>query len=898
MKKVAIIIPVFNIERYIAECLDSVINQSIGLEHLQVIVVNDGSTDQSLNIVEKYQQQYPDVFLVKSQLNQGLSGARNTGMDYIDAEFTMFLDGDDLLEKTACERLVKCAQTNQCDMVIGKMENFPEKGVFEFGYRFKSSSWIDLTKKNIEIPLSAGGKFYRSTYLEDMRFNAALKIQEDVEFNLKFLLKYKLVYFLHEIVYLYRQRPEQNSLFNNVYIKPANYINFANDCVLSIINKLNRYETQPAINQLVVNHLLRPLLGYIKHADAVLPKTESQCFFAVVQSALRLIPIENIQCSLLSIEQKLALFSIREQGHIGTGSPFPLDFNHLGELSVEIKGRQLSLGEPRKTISIDSILIEDGSLNVEGHYSIEGISGYSWSLFCFIGDNSYGDKQVDIEYCDSRAKCAENKPNHIFLIQIPLTDIDNGFHAISFELICKSNSNKILKLNSYSVSHLVFRQIKPFYVSGSEYLIRAHNNKIALQKKAVTVLFLAKLSRLVKTHIVLSKKLIEQKKWQLFWLRQLAILLKALNKNRKLILFRDRRLHADDNAEHLFIFFSNEKPKNVTAVFVLDPNSEDYARVKSIGKIVAMYGFCHRLYYLLATAYISSHCEWEAFEDPKECSFYFGDLISHKRIFLDHGIIFRDFSDSLNRYKQMIDLFIVKTKQEQLHILNKNYHYEKNQVRLLGMPRYDRLSNNRLTEKTILFMPTWRKELIPQWKPGERFEKIQDFKSTNYYSHISQFLNNQLLDQMLSDLNYKLIYYLHPGIEIYKNEFKINSEAVRLNLTGSLQHLIMSSRLLITDYSSIAFDFAYMKKPLIYYQFDETHFWDPHREKSYFDFRKDGFGEVVNQEAELIKQIKAHLDSGCALEQKYLSRSKNTFSFHDANNCRRIFDATMEILDS
>ena len=95
MKKIAIVIPVFNVEKYIGKCLDSVINQTIGITNLQVIVINDGSSDESLKIVENYQQIYPDCFIVKTQINQGLSAARNSGMEYINAEYTGFRVCDD-----------------------------------------------------------------------------------------------------------------------------------------------------------------------------------------------------------------------------------------------------------------------------------------------------------------------------------------------------------------------------------------------------------------------------------------------------------------------------------------------------------------------------------------------------------------------------------------------------------------------------------------------------------------------------------------------------------------------------------------------------------------------------------------------------------------------------------
>ena len=227
MKKIAVVIPVFNVEKYIGKCLDSVINQTIGITNLQVIVINDGSSDESLKIVENYQQIYPDCFIVKTQINQGLSAARNSGMEYINAEYTLFLDSDDLLEEVACENLYKYAHQKKADLVIARMKSFPE-GVDStvFGFMLDRTQKIDFNDKTILLPLSAGGKLYYSNSLRDIRFNSQLKIKEDVEFNIRYLLKNHEIYFLNESLYLYRQRTEQNSIMDLAFRKSENYFNY------------------------------------------------------------------------------------------------------------------------------------------------------------------------------------------------------------------------------------------------------------------------------------------------------------------------------------------------------------------------------------------------------------------------------------------------------------------------------------------------------------------------------------------------------------------------------------------------------------------------------------------------------------------------------------------------
>ena len=102
MPQISVVLPVYNVEEYLRQCLDSLANQTF--EDFEVICVNDGSGDSSLSILEEYASE-DERFKIISQENKGLSGARNTGMDYIKGKYTIFVDSDDWLELNALEKL-------------------------------------------------------------------------------------------------------------------------------------------------------------------------------------------------------------------------------------------------------------------------------------------------------------------------------------------------------------------------------------------------------------------------------------------------------------------------------------------------------------------------------------------------------------------------------------------------------------------------------------------------------------------------------------------------------------------------------------------------------------------------------------------------------------------------
>lgn len=143
----------------------------------------------------------------------------------------------------------------------------------------------------------------------------------------------------------------------------------------------------------------------------------------------------------------------------------------------------------------------------------------------------------------------------------------------------------------------------------------------------------------------------------------------------------------------------------------------------------------------------------------------------------------------------------------------------------------------------------------------------------------------------------QFIFYPHHEVQKYIRSFQTASLNIILaNFAGyDVQQLLKESMLLITDYSSVFFDFAYMEKPVLYYQFDEDEFRAKHYEEGYFDYRRDGFGEVVTEERTLLDLIEAYLAKGCGLKEAYAKRIDSFFPLHDGNNCERIYHQIMKL---
>ena len=125
--RLSLIIPFYDVERYIAQCLDSVYRQDIPEEDFEVICVDDCSLDGSLSIVGSYADKHANLRIVRNRINRKLGGARNAGLEVAQGTYVMFVDSDDLLEDNVLERLCSAAESEMLDVLHFDYENYPER---------------------------------------------------------------------------------------------------------------------------------------------------------------------------------------------------------------------------------------------------------------------------------------------------------------------------------------------------------------------------------------------------------------------------------------------------------------------------------------------------------------------------------------------------------------------------------------------------------------------------------------------------------------------------------------------------------------------------------------------------------------------------------------------------
>ena len=211
MSKVSIIVPVYNVEKYLDKCLNSLVNQT--LKDIEIIVVNDGSPDNSSKIIEKYKTKYSNI-KVLNQDNQGLSDARNNALHLVKSDYIMYVDSDDYINEDMVEKMYSVSINEDSDVVICG------NNVVDENYSILSSSFPNnrTYKNSIEKIIFGNMCVWNKLYKKDLIVKNKFKFRsrvwyEDIDFSFKVCTSAKKISFLDENLYNYLLR--ENSIMSS-----------------------------------------------------------------------------------------------------------------------------------------------------------------------------------------------------------------------------------------------------------------------------------------------------------------------------------------------------------------------------------------------------------------------------------------------------------------------------------------------------------------------------------------------------------------------------------------------------------------------------------------------------------------------------------------------------------
>lgn len=355
----------------------------------------------------------------------------------------------------------------------------------------------------------------------------------------------------------------------------------------------------------------------------------------------------------------------------------------------------------------------------------------------------------------------------------------------------------------------------------------------------------------------------------------------------------ERSTDARDNGYWFFRYLCENHPE-VEAVYAIKKMSPDYTKVANMGKVIEFGSFEHWVYYWMAKKNISSAKEGKP--NAALCfilEVYFG--ARKNRAYIRHGIIKDDQKWVYYEITKM-NFFATSAKREYDYV-KQLFGYPEGAVQLTGLCRFDNLLTPYDTKRQILVMPTMREWLRILSSDTLKYESTMKFTESDYFLTWNHLLTSNELCEMLDAYDINLLFFPHASMQHYiKNFVSGCSHIIIANAKEyDVQQLLIESSVLITDYSSIYFDFAYMKKPALYYQFDYEKFRRGQYQEGYFSYTKDAFGKVVFNEKDLLRELKTILDGGMKMPAVYEKRMEDFFAFHDSNNCERTYQAILKM---
>ena len=864
----SIVMACYNVEDYVEEAVDSVINQNFDFNNVEIILVDDGSVDSTAEICREYAEKYPNIKYFYKE-NGGQASARNFGIKYASGKYINFLDADDKLMEDTLINVFTFFEENcsEIDLVAVPMYFFERQtGDHPLNYKFEETNVINLDIQWNYPQLATNSAFIKREVFDKFQFDTDLISSEDAIMVNKLLLEKNAYGVVSEGGLCYRKRFDETSTIDTSKLDKRFYIGRLNGFFKELVDySINNVGHVPKFIQYAIIYDIKWMLMSEERFE-ILTDDELNDFDDGVNYVLNHVDDEVIDCHFKKDPWKIkkhiyelkygkSEIALKDDDVVIEVNDIVLDELSIHRLYldiIEIKNNHLFISGFLKSYfkskDVDIILIIKNS---------KSDNAYLAKTF-----NYFNRKESDI--FDSYINFDFDVPLNVneeyeVAIQVKSKQFD-----LSFDLpISFLNYARLSEVSNYAVwdNHMIHFKNNKFFISDYSYL--------KMLKWEIRILLV------ILRHIPYN--------WtSTLFIRFVYLILFPFYKNKKIWMFMDRRDSADDNAEHLYKYCVDIED-GVEKYFTLSRDSKDFKRLSSsLNNIIAFNSIKQRILYLCSEKVISSHPD-EFILNPfwgKNSKLYSG-LINSKKIFLQHGITKDNVSLWLRKYDKNLDMLVTVSEREAQSFLDYEYNYDEKIIKVLGFPRFDNLSNDS-DKKQILIMPTWRRDI----------DHLKDKQIINslYFQKMNSLFNNKRLIKVAKEHGYDIIIKPHPKIMDIIDLFDEN-DYVHVDKTSSYQELFNNSSLLITDYSSVAFDFAYIKKPVIYYQYAD----DYHFQETFFDYETMGFGEVISDEDELIKQIEDYIINECKMKEMYNQRVESFYKFKDKNNCKRVYEEIKDL---
>ncbi len=869
---VSVVVAVYNNEEFIGECIESVVTQKYDLEKIQLILVNDGSTDKSLDICREYEKKYNNI-LVIDQENKGVSVARNEGIKKAQGKYIMILDSDDLISSDSVKLLVEFFDNNydNVDLVTypiyhllkdGEKTKFKRYDVYDKGTGiYDLDEYISINQATINI-------ITKNENEKNILFDPEMKLAEDQKYNIEHLTIKKKIGYVEEAIYYYRKHESSVSTQYNNPLYCFDSILKYNEWLVKNFKDENG-KTYKFIQVYVIN-----TFNWRLKSDQLYPyyqeKEEFDKSVDRIKGVLKHIDVETIVNSKnINKYHKFYFLNLK-------GSEIKID---IANNDYKVYADNV-LAEEAKDIDLqlNKFRVKNNKLEILGVLFSVILMYKKPKLFLVTkdNDNKINRKELNLFKSNwSKYKTEiEIMEAYGFETEIDITNIKLVYFEVEID------DKYVFNVNYVFSKFAPFLKSKYFRTSyfGKKYIIC--RKKIEIKNSAI---FLRLRDEIIKNLVLLIRS-----RGTILY----RFLSRLYKKNKRIWLYADRN-GIFDNGYCQFIY-DEKQEDGIERYYIYDDNFEKIKdKFEGIdSKKLVHYGTLkHKLLFINSEKILTSFQSLSIYSPLHRTIKYYRDILKYDLIYLQHGILHCNLPLMYSNENNEIDKIIVSSEFEKNN-MKKNYNYFDKNIISSGMPRFDFINNNEPKEIKIVFAPTWRKNLIGGLKNNRReiLEKV--FLESNYYKKINELLTYDRFKNLLEKNNIEFEFKLHPIFKDYLPYFKTECKNIKVNAEAID---LSEYKLFITDYSSYVFDFVYLKRPIAYFLTDEKEFNAGLHTYRKLDLElEDAFGPITNNAEDLVDVIEEFIKNNFKASNIYEKRIENFFNTREPNHRKELYKSLME----
>lgn len=823
-----------------------------------------------------------------------LAGAKDTVI-YADAaahvtgDYVTFMFGGDTWSEGALQIFEKeiLFRQNQTIAMFHKIMPDGKNGAFATEYSSKTVEVENLLKKFYCYPFYFGGTFIKAESLKKHELYEELGLETEREFFLSLCAEVKQVLFLGEAIYFSSRVQEGDCTFYEPIYDPDWYDKSFRQFWIPVLRK--QKEKLGQVPVFIQYHLMFSIKSRIisnlnnRNKHVIPAGQEEECLKLMGQA------MQYVDDDIMFNCHKLAETQMSDSmkwlyGILKYSKDYTFEQRYFSGVSYYGARRTVFNRIDNLKTNILFMEYENGYLRIDGTVHPVLYSMADSVYFMFNGEKYL--LQYNERYSMTKVfgiSVYRTKPFHV---DLPVEDVQDS-HIFCFANF-GAESVKIKFIFESHFSRMSGRFRQSYWSFGLDPLYLMVKSEDGLRIRKATSRMKRKQERALSREMFLS---FSKRAWLFLAIRKTVFLLRPFMKRKPIWMYLDKIYKGGDSAEYLYRYAVEQKDK-IHHYYLIDKHTTDYKRLKKDRfKPLVRGSIKHRLVFLMADMMVISNSTVFAFNNfglPN--SSYVRDLVDFHVCCVQHGMSVQKIAVAQNRLRDNTRLYFCASRYEIKNLSKPVYDYVGyDALKLTGVPRYDGLVND--DKKQIMISPTWRMQAaVPvRTSEGEQRDYNPVFKESTYFKVFNSLINDPRLIKAAKKYGYRIKYVLHPIVSAQVDDFDKNDYVDVVPAVGdmSYERMFCESSLMVTDFSGIQFDFAYMRKPLVYLHHKDI---PQHYEEGTFFYDTMAFGEIAHDNDELIDLLCEYMANGCKMKQEYVKRADDFFYFNDRNNCQRIYD--------